>query len=285
MAVARRPGGVRRRVRGWKAAGDRVAFVPTMGFFHEGHLSLMRWARAHADRVVVSLFVNPTQFAPHEDLSRYPRDLPRDLRLARAEGVDLCFVPDAGTLYGPGHRTEIHVTGLDSVLEGRTRPTHFAGVALVVLKLLHIVEPDLLVLGRKDAQQAVILSRMVADLDLDVRVVLRPTVRERDGVAMSSRNSYLSPPERQAARVLSRALALARAAVRDGERSARAVRALVEREIRHEPRARLDYAAVVDAETLDPVTRLRGRVLVPVAAWIGPTRLIDNAEIVVGDGS
>jgi pantoate--beta-alanine ligase len=255
-----------------------------MGFFHEGHLSLMRRGRRLADRVVVSIFVNPAQFAPGEDLDRYPRDLPRDLRLAREQGVDLCFVPAADALYPPGHCTEIHVTALEHRLEGRARPTHFAGVALVVQKLLNIVAPDVLILGQKDAQQAVIVERMIRDLNLPVGVRRGPTVRERDGLALSSRNTYLTADQRRAAPVLWRSLRRARRAVRAGERSAARILALIRREIAAEPLVRLDYAAVVDARTLEDLTRLRRRVLIPVVAAAGRTRLIDNIELTVDGG-
>jgi pantoate--beta-alanine ligase len=281
MRTVRTASAVRRTVRAWRQAGERVAFVPTMGYFHEGHVSLMRRGRRFADRVVVSIFVNPAQFAPGEDLDRYPRDLPRDLRLAREAGVDLCFVPEAEVLYPPGDCTTIHVTGFEHRLEGRTRPTHFAGVALVVQKLLGIVGPDVLLLGQKDAQQAVILERMIRDLKVPVVVRRGPTVRERDGLAMSSRNTYLTPAERRAAPVLWRSLRRVRRAVREGERSAARILALIRREVAAEPRVRLDYAAVVDAKTLEDLRRLRRRVLVPVAAYLGRTRLIDNVEFTV----
>jgi pantoate--beta-alanine ligase len=278
MRVVKHPAGLRRIVRGWRAEGQRVVFVPTMGYFHDGHLSLMRQARRRGDRVVVSIFVNPTQFAPTEDLAAYPRDLPRDLALARGVGVDLCFVPAAERIYRPGRCTEGHVTGLESRLEGATRPTHFAGVALVVLKLLHLVEPDIMILGQKDAQQAVILERMVEDLDLPVKMVRGATRRERDGLAMSSRNVYLSPEDRRAAPVLHRALAKAERAARGGERSAAKLVSLIRREVAAEPRARLDYTAVVNAHTLESLDRVEGRVLIPIAAYLGRTRLIDNVE-------
>jgi pantoate--beta-alanine ligase len=281
MRVLRSPEAVRRQVRAWRAAGDRVAFVPTMGYLHEGHLSLVRRAHRHAGRVAASIFVNPTQFGPREDFRTYPRDLPRDLGLLRAEGVDLCFVPETDRMYPPGHRTEVHVTGLEDVLEGASRPGHFGGVCLVVLKLLHMVEPDVLVLGQKDAQQAVVLERMIADLDLAVRVVRGPIVREPDGLAMSSRNVYLSSENRRAAAVLRRALARVERAVGEGERSAARLQSLVRKEFAAEPRAHLETVAVVDARTLEPVERLRGRVLVPLAARLGRTRLIDNVELTV----
>lgn len=285
MEVVRTSGAVRKRVRAWRRAGKTIAFVPTMGYFHEGHLSLMRRAERLADRVVVSVFVNPTQFGPGEDFATYPRNVARDLALARAERVDLCFLPRTESLYAADRRTEVHVTGLEHVLEGRARPTHFGGVALIVLKLLHVVEPDLLVLGQKDAQQVVILERMIQDLDVPVRVVRGPIVRERDGLAMSSRNVRLGAEDRRAATVLWRALKEARNRIRAGERNASSVEAFVRESIGREPRARLDYVAVVDARTLAPVQRLDGRVLIPVAAHVGDTRLIDNLEIRVGSAS
>ena len=279
MAVIRAPDAVRRQTRQWRKKGRRIAFVPTMGFFHEGHLSLMRRARKLADRVVISVFVNPTQFGPSEDFGAYPRNLPRDLELARTERVDVCFVPTAERIYAADRRTAVHVTGLEHVLEGVSRPTHFAGVTLIVLKLLHIVEPDVLVLGQKDAQQAMILERMVRDLDVPVRVVRGPIVRERDGLAMSSRNARLSPEERRAAPVLFGALKEARALVKSGERRAEPILRRLRAHIAEESRVRLDYAAVVDARTLNPLEVLEGRVLIPIAAWLGSTRLIDNLEL------
>jgi pantoate--beta-alanine ligase len=284
MKTVRGVAAVRRQVRSWRASGGTVAFVPTMGSLHEGHLSLIRRGQRFCDRTVVSIFVNPTQFGPQEDFTHYPRNLRQDLKLARELSVDLCFTPHVETLYPPGHRTEIHVTGLEGRLEGVARPTHFAGVALVVQKLLHIVEPDVLVLGQKDAQQAVILERMIQDLNQPVKVVRGPTVREKDGLALSSRNVYLDPRQRQAAPVLWRALRRARAAVRGGERSAARVLGLIRREIATEPLVRLDYAAVVEARSLENLSRLRGRVLIPLAAYVGRTRLIDNIEFRVPGG-
>jgi pantoate--beta-alanine ligase len=285
MVVVRAPDAVRHQTRQWRKRGRRIAFVPTMGFFHAGHLSLMRRARTLADHVVISVFVNPTQFGPGEDFEVYPRNVPRDLELARSEGVEVCFLPRAERLYGADRRTAVHVTGLEHVLEGVTRPNHFAGVTLIVLKLLNIVEPDVLVLGQKDAQQALILERMVRDLDMPVRVARGPIVRERDGLAMSSRNVRLSAEERHAAPVLFRALRDARARIRSGERRAEPILRGIQGRIAEEPRARLDYAAVVDARSLNPIERLEGRVLIPVAAWLGTTRLIDNLELSVGGAS
>ena len=278
MLRTHRAATVRRSVAGWRRRGRRVAFVPTMGAIHAGHLSLVARACREADRVVASVFVNPLQFGPHEDYRRYPRPARRDRALLAAAGVDLLWEPRAGDLYPPGHRTRVLVLGMADVLEGASRPGHLVGVATVVLKLLDVVMPDTLWLGQKDAQQARLLEQMVADLDLPVRVRRAPTVREPDGLALSSRNAYLRPEERSQARALSRGLAAARARLRAGERSAARLRAAVQRVWRDYPLVREDYVAVVDAGTLEPLTRVKGRVLVAVAARVGKARLIDNFE-------
>ena len=278
MVRTHRAATVRSTVAAWRRRGHRVAFVPTMGAIHAGHLSLVARARRDADRVVASVFVNPLQFGPREDFRAYPRPWRRDRVLLAAAGVELLWEPRAGDLYPPGHRTRVRVGGLDAVLEGASRPGHFEGVATVVLKLLNVVTPDTLWLGQKDAQQAVLLERMVSDLDVPVRVRRAPTVREHDGLALSSRNAYLAPDERRQAVALWRGLSAARALLRTGERSAARVRAAVRRVWRDYPRVREDYVAVVDADRLEPVTRVRGRVLVAVAARVGRARLIDNLE-------
>lgn len=286
------PGRVHAAVAGWKRAGLRVAFVPTMGAIHEGHLSLVRRARADADRVVASIFVNPLQFGPREDLARYPRPIRRDRALLAAAGVDLLWEPRREEIYPPGHCTRVAVEGLTDVLEGALRPGHFTGVTTVVAILLETVAPDVLWLGQKDVQQALVLERMVRDLRLPVRVRRGPTVREPDGLAMSSRNVYLAPDERAQAVALSRGLAAARAALAGGERSAARVARAVRAAWRRHPLVREEYVAVVDAATLAPLRDLRGggtrrgtrrsrvgvRVLVAVAARVGPARLIDNLE-------
>jgi pantoate--beta-alanine ligase len=278
MRRARSAARVRRAIGSWRTRGLSIAFVPTMGAIHDGHLSLVRRARAGADRVVASVFVNPLQFGPGEDYRRYPRPALRDRRLLAAAGVDLLWEPSVAELYPPGERTRVRVTGLEDVLEGASRPGHFAGVATVVLKLLHVVEPDQLWLGQKDAQQAHLIEQMCRDLLLPVRVRRGATVRESDRLAMSSRNAYLSARERQAATALPRALAAARTALERGERSAARLASEVRRVWRAERGVREDYVAVVDADTLAPVTRVRRRVLVAVAARVGPARLIDNFE-------
>ncbi|GMU77211.1 MAG: pantothenate synthetase [Acidimicrobiia bacterium] len=265
-----------------RAAGRRVGLVPTMGAFHAGHRSLMRRARAECDLVVVSLFVNPLQFAPNEDLDRYPRDLEGDTEAAAAEEVDLLFTPTDDEMYPRPIRTTVHVDGLTAGLCGRSRPTHFDGVTTVVAKLLSMVGPCRAYFGRKDAQQLAVVRRMVADLDLAVEIVGCPLVREADGLAMSSRNRALDADDRRAATVLSRALQAAASAIVDGERDPDAVHRVLAGLIATEPRVRLDYAEVVDAGELAPVTRIDGDVLVAVAAHVGSARLIDNMTVSVG---
>lgn len=256
-----------------------MGFVPTMGFFHEGHRSLMRAARAADDFVVVSLFVNPTQFAPTEDLAAYPRDPDGDSAVARAEGVDVLVVPTADQMYPAGTRTTVHVDGITDVLCGASRPGHFDGVTTVVAKLFSIIGPCRAYFGRKDAQQLAVIRRMARDLDLPVEVVGCPLVREPGGLAMSSRNAYLSPAERDAAGVLSQALRAVADLVAAGERDAAAVHRVLVDTVASRPEVRLDYAAVVDAATLEPVDRIDADTLVALAAFVGKARLIDNVTI------
>lgn len=278
MLEVRRPAAVRGVVAAWKRRGERVGFVPTMGAIHSGHLSLVARARAAADRVVASIFVNPLQFVPGEDYRRYPRPAARDRALLAAAGVDLLWKPAVADLYPTGDRTRVRVEGLGDVLEGASRPGHFEGVATVVLRLLNVVAPHTLWLGQKDAQQARLLERMVTDLRLPVQVRRGATVREADGLACSSRNAYLGRADRAQAVALWRGLEAARRSLERGERSAARLRATVRREWRRFPAVREDYVAVVDAGTLVPVARVGGRVLVAVAARVGPARLIDNFE-------
>ncbi len=284
MNVIETIAGMKAAAAGWKAAGRSIGFVPTMGFLHEGHLSLVREARKRADAVVVSIFVNPAQFGPREDFSRYPRDLARDRALLEAEGADVLFHPAAAEMYPPGYRTYVEVQGLQDGLCGRSRPGHFRGVATVVLKLFHIVRPDVAFFGAKDAQQVVILRKMAADLDLDVEVVTCPIVREPDGLAMSSRNAYLSPAERRAALILSRSLQAADRAIRAGEKDVTKVLAGLRFMIEAEPLAKIDYAEAVDPGGLGPVDEIRGEVLLALAVTIGSTRLIDNLLVPVRAG-
>ena len=269
---------VRGTVARWRRRGLRVAFVPTMGAIHAGHLSLVARARRHADRVVASVFVNPLQFGPGEDYRRYPRPARRDRALLKGAGVDLLWEPRAREFYPGGFRTRVNVTGLGDVLEGVSRPGHMVGVATVVLKLLNVVAPDLLWLGQKDAQQARLIEQMVKDLDLVVAVRRAPTLRERDGLACSSRNAYLQREERRQAVALSAGLRAARRRLVAGERSAARLASAVRRVWRGYPLVREDYVAVVDADRLEPIARVRGRVLVAVAARVGKARLIDNFE-------
>jgi len=270
---------VREAVRQARHAGQRIGFVPTMGYLHEGHLTLMRQARSEAGFVVVSIFVNPTQFGPNEDFARYPRDLERDEALCASVSVDLLFHPAVEEIYPQPFRTSVKVAGLTDRLCGASRPGHFDGVATVVSKLFNIVKPDVAYFGQKDAQQVAVIQRMVADLNLDLEIVPVPTVREPDGLAMSSRNTYLSPAERQAALVLSRSLAMARDLVMAGERNMSALAAAIRAMIAEEPLAEIDYVEIVDYAALQPVERLERRALAALAVRFGKTRLIDNITL------
>lgn len=262
-----------------RAAGRRIGFVPTMGYLHEGHLALIRRVRELCDLVVVSNFVNPTQFGANEDLDRYPRDLTRDADLCIREGVDIMFAPEATEVYPDGACTWVEVEGLSTRLEGASRPGHFRGVATVVMKLFAIVGPDVAAFGQKDAQQAILIQTMVRDLMLDVEVLVLPTVRDEDGLALSSRNIHLSQEDRRAARAIPRALKAAEEAMRAGERDAGAVEEIARRTLEAEPLLRVDYVAVVDTEKLQPASRLQDEVLVAVAVFAGRTRLIDNVIV------
>jgi pantoate--beta-alanine ligase len=280
VAVVRTVAELRRRVAALRDEGRRIAMVPTMGAFHEGHLALMRTAAQDGHAVVVTLFVNPAQFGAGEDLQRYPRDEERDLALVEEEGVALVFAPAVEEVYPPGFATAITVGGPSRGLEGAARPEHFAGVALVVAKLLLAVRPDRAVFGRKDAQQVAVVRRLLRDLHLDdVELVVGETVREPDGLAMSSRNAYLGPDDRTAAASLYRGLRAARDLAARGEQDAAALREAAEAVIAEEPRCALEYAAVIDPDTFVPMTRIEGPALLAVAARVGPTRLIDNIPL------
>jgi len=258
-----------------KKRGKVVGFVPTMGFLHEGHLSLVRIARRKSDVLVVSIFVNPTQFTPSEDFNKYPRDLNKDMRLLRGEGVDLIFYPNTKGMYPPNYATCVEVQGLNRLLCGISRPHHFRGVTTIVLKLFNIVNPDIAVFGKKDYQQAVIIKRMVKDLHLGVRIVLGKTVREKDGLAMSSRNTYLSKKQRMNAVVLYESLQWMRLGfkkgLRDRKKALTKIRALIRRR-----GGKIDYVEAVDKKTLKPVRRLKKGTLIALAVYFGRTRLIDN---------
>ncbi|HEX8829575.1 MAG TPA: pantoate--beta-alanine ligase [Longimicrobium sp.] len=277
MPVARTTAEVREAVRAARRAGRTVGLVPTMGYLHEGHLSLLDEARARADVVMMSIFVNPLQFGPAEDLDRYPRDLERDLELAGTRGTDLVFAPSAAEMYPHGEPAVQVVPGaLAERLCGATRPGHFRGVLTVVAKLFGIFQPDVAVFGQKDYQQAALIRRMVDDLDIPVRVEVAPIVREADGLAMSSRNVYLSAPDRESALALHRGLERARALYGAGEGSAAALRAALWSEM-SVPGVEPEYAEVVDPRTLEPVEKAVGGAVLAVAARVGRTRLIDNA--------
>lgn len=258
-----------------KLAGP-VGFVPTMGYLHEGHLSLVRAAQKECNSVVVSIFVNPTQFSPEEDLSTYPRDLERDIEMLREERVDLIWTPDEQVLYPAAFQTWVIVEDLAEPLEGRSRPGHFRGVATIVAKLFNVVLPDIAYFGQKDAQQAAVIQRMSIDLNFPVRVVVCPTVRQKDGLAMSSRNRYLNSEEREAATVLYRSLTGALAACERGERNAEFLRQLVRREILKEPLAQIDYISCADPLSLEELDHIKTGALFSLAVRIGKTRLIDN---------
>jgi pantoate--beta-alanine ligase len=259
-----------------RRSGKRIAFVPTMGYFHEGHLNLMREARRRGDWVVVSIYVNPTQFGPNEDFEAYPRDFDRDSRLAGLVGVDALFCPESRMMYPEGYQTYAEVERVTRNLCGLTRPGHFRGVTTVCLKLFHIVKPHLTVFGRKDFQQYVTIRRMVQDLNLDLDVVGIPTTREPDGLAMSSRNVYLHDGERVSALSLSRSLQLAEQLYESGERRAEAILQEVRGVIEACPHTRIDYAKICATATLEDVGRIDGEAVLALAVWVGRTRLIDN---------
>jgi pantoate--beta-alanine ligase len=267
--------------------GQTIGLVPTMGALHAGHLSLIEAARKHTDYLVVSIFVNPTQFGPTEDLSRYPRPLQSDLEQCHRAGVDLVFHPGPDMLYPPVYRTFVEVTGLQDVLEGASRPGHFRGVATVVLKLFNLVQPDWAYFGQKDAQQVRIIQQMVRDLNVPVNVVVCPIVREADGLALSSRNGYLEAEERRRATVLYRVLCAARRRIEAGERDAAGVQREMVEQIAAVPGAVLDYAAVVDADSLEPLVQLGvdRPFLLALAVRFGATRLIDNLQLRIVGGS
>ncbi len=262
-----------------RQAGGTVGFVPTMGYLHEGHLYLARRAKAENDLCAVSIFVNPTQFGPKEDFARYPRDPDRDLAMLAKERTDLVLMPPVEEIYPPGARTWVDVDDVTTRLEGAARPGHFRGVATVVAKLFNIVEPTRAYFGQKDAQQVVVIQKMVKDLNMNLVVVVVPTQREPDGLAMSSRNVYLNPQERQAAVVLWRSMNLARGLWEEGERDAGRIRQEMLDFISREPLARVDYVSIADPLTLKELTRLDGPALISMAVYLGKTRLIDNTTL------
>lgn len=282
MKTIKTLGGMRRASEGAREKGLSVGFVPTMGFLHEGHLSLIDRASSENDLVAMSVFVNPLQFGPKEDFRRYPRDLMRDKKLARERGCDLVFVPSAASFYPPGFRSSVRVKELENKLCGKSRPGHFEGVCTVVMKLLNVVRPHRVYLGQKDAQQAIILRRMIDDLAIGVSVVVCPIVREPDGLAMSSRNAYLTADQREQAPILRKALLAGGRAVSRGEVNPASVRRVMRAVLRESPSAVLDYIEAVDPISLEPPRRLRGKVLLAGAVWFGRTRLIDNVTAYAG---
>ncbi|MBK5252354.1 MAG: pantoate--beta-alanine ligase [Peptostreptococcaceae bacterium] len=262
--------------------GKSVGLVPTMGYLHEGHLSLIKRARKENDLVVVSLFVNPTQFGPGEDLDSYPKDLEKDASLCESEGADLLFAPDKDEMYYEDYGTYVDVTGeLTKGLCGKTRPTHFGGVTSVVSKLFNIVSPDRAYFGQKDAQQVAVIKRMVRDLNFDIEIVVCPIVREADGLAKSSRNIYLTKEEREAALVLNRSLKEAADLVSSGERDPLKIKTMIEDRIRKEPLSEIDYVELVDADRIEHMEKLKGNVLIALAVRFGKARLIDNIRLEV----
>lgn len=281
MDIISSPAAMTAWARGEAAAGRRICLVPTMGCFHEGHLSLMRLARSRAERVVVSLFVNPIQFGPREDFAAYPRDLDRDANLAVAQGVDVLFAPDAAAMYPQGFQTVVSVRELPRHLCGASRPGHFDGVATVVCKLFAITRADCAVFGEKDFQQLAVIRRMVGDLDLGVEIIGHPIVREPDGLAMSSRNTYLDGAQRQAALCLHQALLLVREAAAGGERSAGVLAALARDHIASVADTEIDYVSLVDAGSLEPVTEVDVQTVLALAVRVGGrVRLIDNGFVI-----
>ncbi len=281
MIIIRKPDEMRQWSEAVRRAGKRMGFVPTMGYLHQGHMSLVNTARdeGSCDSVVMSIFVNPAQFAPNEDFNRYPRDFERDCELARSAGVDAVFYPDVTDMYSSRYRTYVEVEELGNRLCGRTRPTHFRGVTTIVAKLFHIVSPHTAVFGQKDAQQFFILQRMVADLNMDITLIRSPIVREPDGLAMSSRNKYLSPEERTDAVCLHKALRLAEEMIaRETTESTVLIRAMKELIHRHKT-AQIDYIETVDTEYLDHQAHIKKGTLIALAVFLGKTRLIDNMII------
>jgi len=261
---------------------EPVGFVPTMGYLHEGHLALVRRARAENPWVVVSIFVNPTQFGPQEDFNKYPRDFQRDLAMLEKENTDIVFMPSVAEMYPSQFNSWVEVSEVTERLEGASRPGHFRGVTTVVAKLFNIVQPNKAYFGQKDAQQAIVIKKMVADLNMDIEIVTVPTVREPDGLAMSSRNTYLNPQQRQAATVLYQALTLAQQLYAKGEKNAEQIRQQMIALIQKQPLATIDYVSIADPETLDELDMVKTLALVSLAVKIGSTRLIDN--IIVGRG-
>lgn len=281
MRIITKAGELHEAMREERSRGRRIGFVPTMGFLHEGHLSLVRESVQQTDVTVVSIFVNPTQFGPREDFNEYPRDTGRDTEILKGEEVDYLFLPDRGEMYSKDYKTYVEVHSLQDKLCGRSRPDHFRGVCTVILKLFNAVDPDIAFFGQKDAQQAIILKRMVQDLNLGVKIEILPIVREEDGLALSSRNTNLNPEERRAALVLSKSLEEARRIVMNGERDPEQIIGRMKEMIAAEPLAKIDYVEIVDMENLVPVRKIKKEVLAALAVFVGKLRLIDNTILQV----
>jgi len=279
MEVIEKTDGMQQKAEELRLAGKVLGFVPTMGFFHEGHLELMRVARKHCDVVIISIFVNPMQFGPKEDLTAYPRDLEGDLAKARQVGVDIAFVPTVDQIYTKDFESRVSVEKVTKHLCGLSRPTHFDGVTTIVAKLFNITKPHLAVFGQKDYQQLTVISRMVKDLNMDLQILGVPTYREPDGLAMSSRNSYLNAEERKSALCLKKSLDLAREMVRKGETQSAAIKKAIEDLVRSQPYTQIDYVNLCDPFTLDDVDTLTGETLLALAVRVGKTRLIDNCVL------
>jgi pantoate--beta-alanine ligase len=279
MEVIEKTDGMQQKAEELRLAGKVLGFVPTMGFFHEGHLELMRVARKHCDVVIISIFVNPMQFGPKEDLTAYPRDLEGDLAKARQVGVDIAFVPTVDQIYTKDFESRVSVEKVTKHLCGLSRPTHFDGVTTIVAKLFNITKPHLAVFGQKDYQQLTVISRMVKDLNMDLQILGVPTYREPDGLAMSSRNSYLNAEERKSALCLKKSLDLAREMVSKGETQSAAIKKAIEDLVRSHPYTQIDYVNLCDPFTLDDVDTLTGETLLALAVRIGKTRLIDNCVL------
>ncbi|MCU0644574.1 MAG: pantoate--beta-alanine ligase [bacterium] len=259
--------------------GKIIGFVPTMGYLHEGHLSLIREAKKHSDIIVMSIFVNPTQFGPGEDFKDYPRDFDRDAMLAESAGCDIIFHPNVQEIYPENHKTYVEVEQITKVLCGASRPTHFRGVTTIVAKLFNIIKPHVAVFGQKDAQQAIVIKRMVQDLNFDLKILVAPIMREPDGLAMSSRNIYLTPEQRKEAAILYQSLMQAKQMIEQGERNADQIKAQIRSMIEQQPDAKIDYIEIVDTTNLNPVQQLEGEVLIALAVKIGKPRLIDNVFV------
>lgn len=276
MEIATKVVDVREKVKEWRKAGLKVGLVPTMGYLHEGHKSLIERAVKENDRVVVSVFVNPIQFGPTEDLATYPRDLERDSKLCEDAGANLIFHPEKEEMYFDDFCTFVDMDNLTKVLCGKTRPIHFRGVCTVVSKLFNIVKPDRAYFGQKDAQQLAVIKRMVRDLNIDIEIVGCPIIREEDGLAKSSRNTYLSVEERKAATILSKSLKVAKKAIEEGEKDTAKITDIIKEKINSEPLAKIDYIETVNSLSMEHVNKIEGSVLVAMAVYIGKTRLIDN---------